>query len=180
MGTPDPYSSGNVGTKVPIFTWHQYPLACVCLLPQQSQVSSTASRFDHVCLYHLFSTVTNFPEGRLTISALDCLEAMAGISICNQLAPVFCTMAAVLHMDHSTLNYLRTENNPVEGSKAMFEAWISGKSSLPPTWKMLLEKLHTIRLGELAQRVEHFFNVTPVISQITSPVGCTCIVIIVL
>ena len=123
--------------------------------------------------------VTNFPEGRLTISALDCLEAMAGISICNQLAPVFCTMAAVLHMDHSTLNYLRTENNPVEGSKAMFEAWISGKSSLPPTWKMLLEKLHTIGLGELAQRVEHFFNITPVASTLTSPVGCTCIVIIV-
>ena len=82
-------------------------------------------------------------------------------------------------MDHSTLNYLRTENNPVEGSKAMFEAWISGKSSLLPTWKMLLEKLHTIGLGELAQRVEHFFNITPVASTLTSSVGYTCIVIIV-
>lgn len=130
--------------------------------------------FDHVYVYHVFSTVTNFPEGRLTTSALDCLEAMAGISICDQLAPLFCTMAAALHLDHSTLNHLRTENNPVEGSKAMFEAWISGKSSLPPTWKMLLEKLHTIHLGELAQRVEHFFNITPLTSPLTSLVGCTC------
>lgn len=31
MGTPDPYSFSNMGTQVPIFTWHQYPLACVCL-----------------------------------------------------------------------------------------------------------------------------------------------------
>ena len=123
---------------------------------------------------HVFSTVTNFPEGRLTISALDCLEAMAGISIYNQLAPVFCTMAAALHLDHSTLNHLRTENNPAEGCKAMFEAWISGKSFLPPTWKMLLEKLYTIHLGELAQRVEHLLNITPLTSPLTSLVGCTC------
>ena len=118
------------------------------------------------------STATSFPDGYLTMSALDCLEAVAGISIYNQLAPKYLTMAATLHLDHSTLNNLRAENNPVEGTKTMFEAWLSGESSVPPTWKMLLEKLDNIQMGELAQEIIQFFNktsvTTPSASQVTS------------
>ena len=106
------------------------------------------------------------------MSALDCLEAVAGISIYNQLAPKYLTMAATLHLDQSTLNNLRAENNPVEGTKTMFEAWLSGESSVPPTWKMLLEKLDNIQMGGLAQEIMQFFNktsvTTPSASQVTS------------
>ena len=106
------------------------------------------------------------------MSALDRLEAMAGISIYTQLAPIYLTMAAALHLNRSTLTSLGAENNPVEGSKAMFKAWLSGKSSMPPTWKMLLEKLDNIQMGELAQEIIQFFNktsvTTPSASQVTS------------
>ena len=96
---------------------------------------------------------------------------MADISIYNQLAPRYLTMAVVLHLDQSTLKSLRLENNPVERSKVVFEAWLSGESSVAPTWKMLLEKLHTIRMGELALEIEHFFKKTPVTSPFTSLVS---------
>ena len=103
------------------------------------------------------------------MSALDCLEVVAGISIYNQLAPKYLTMAATLHLDHSTLNNLRAENNP---AKTMFEAWLSGECSVAPTWKMLLEKLDNIQMGELAQEIMQFFNrtsvATPSASQVTT------------
>ena len=106
------------------------------------------------------------------MSALDCLEVVAGISIYNQLAPKYLTMAGDLHLDQSTLNNLRAENNPVEGTKTMFEAWLSGECSVAPTWKMLLEKLDNIQMGELAQEIMQFFNrtsvTTPSASQVTS------------
>lgn len=117
------------------------------------------------------STATSFPDGYLTMSALDCLEAVAGISIYNQLAPKYLTMAVDLNLDHSTLYNLRAENNPVEGTKIMFEAWLSGESSVPPTWKMLLEKLDNIQMGELAQEITSFFDKTLVTSPSASLVG---------
>ena len=125
-----------------------------------------------IYFYTYLSTATSFPDGYLTMSALDCLEAVAGISIYNQLAPKYLTMAAALHLDHSTLNDLRAENNPVEGTKTMFEAWLSGDCSVAPTWKMLLDKLDNIQMGELAQEITQFFNrtsvTTPSASQVTS------------
>ena len=118
------------------------------------------------------STATSFPDGYLTMSSLDRLEAMAGISIYNQLASKYLTMAAALHLDHSTLNDLRAENNP---AKTMFEAWLSGKCSVTPTWKMLLEKLDNIQMGELAQGIVQFFNRTSVSTPSVSQVHVTSV-----
>lgn len=112
------------------------------------------------------STVNSFPDGFLTMSVFDRLEAIAGIFIYNQLAPKYLTMAEDLKFDRSTFNNLEMENNPVEGSKVVFKAWLSGKSALPPTWKVLLEKLQTIQMGGLAQEIECFFNTTPVTSLV--------------
>ena len=97
------------------------------------------------------------------MSALDRLEKVAGISIFDKLAPKFLEMASTLDFDESTLNSLRIENNPVEGSKDMMKAWLSGKSSLPSTWQVLLEKLQAVE-RELAQEIKHFFKRTPVTS----------------
>ena len=91
------------------------------------------------------------------MSALDRLEKVASISIFDKLAPKFLEMALTLHFNESTVDSLRQENNPVEGSKAMFKVWFSGKSSLPPTWKVLLEKLQVTHMGELAQEINKFF-----------------------
>ena len=122
--------------------------------------------------YTYLSTATSFPDGYLTMSAFDRLEAMAGISIYTQFAPIYLTMAAALHLNRSTLTSLGAENNPVEGSKAMFKAWLSGKSSMPPTWKMLLEKLDNIQMGELAQEITSFFDKTSPSASLVS-ILCT-------
>ena len=105
------------------------------------------------------------------MAALDCLEAMTGISICTQLASKYLALAAALHLNRSTLTYLVSENNPVEGTKTMFEAWLLGDSFVAPTWKMLLEKLNNIQMGELAQEITCFFDKTLVTSPSASLVG---------
>ena len=107
------------------------------------------------------STVTSFPDGHFDMSALDRLEKIADISIFNKLVSKFLNMALALHFHKSTLNNLRRENSSVEGVKSMFRAWLSGESPLPPTWKVLLEKLQAIDMGKLAQEIEKFFRRTP-------------------
>ena len=139
--------------------------------PTFAREGGVEQTMDRCISYMYLSTATSFPGSYLTMSALDCLEAMAGISIYNQLAPKYLTMAADLHLDHSTLNDLTAENNPVEGTKTMFKAWLSGESSVAPTWKMLLEKLDSIQMGELAQEITRFFNKTPVTSPSASLVS---------
>ena len=109
------------------------------------------------------------------MSAIERLKAVAGISIYNQLAPKFLRMAAALHLDPSTVTDLRAENNPIERPKAMFKAWLAGMSALPPTWKMLLEKLCAIQMGELAKKIEHFFNKASVTTPSPSLVSCVAL-----
>ena len=109
------------------------------------------------------------------MSALNRLE-VAGISIFNKLAPRFLSLASTLHFPVSISDNLTRENNPVEGSRAMMKAWLSGKSPLLPTWQVLLEQLQFIDMGELAQEIEQFFNTEPVISPSASlvPVCHVC------
>jgi len=121
-------------------------------------------------------TVTSYPDGYITMSALERLKEIAGISICKQLAPKLLRMAEALHLDFSTVSELKTENNPIEGSKAMFEAWLAGKGASLPTWKTLLEKLRTIQMEELAQKIEDFFSRTPINSPSASLVSCVALV----
>ena len=99
------------------------------------------------------------------MSALGRLE-VAGIPIFNRLAPNVLSMALGLDFPLSIFDNLGKENNPVEGSRAMMKAWVSGKSSLPPTWQVLLEKLQFIDMRELAQEIEHFFNRKPPASPV--------------
>ena len=131
-----------------------HPMNCL-----QSENFKTLIRFPFV------STVTSFPDGHFDMSALDRLE-VAGISIFNTLAPKFLSMALGLHFPVSIFDNLRKENNPVEGSRAMMKAWLFGKSPLPPTWQVLLEKLQLIDMGELVQEMEHFFNRKPAASLV--------------
>ena len=101
--------------------------------------------------------MTSFPDGHFDMSALGRLEVV-GIPIFNKLVPKCLSIALALHLPASITDNLRKENNPVEKSKAMMKAWVSGKSSLPSTWQALLELLQTADLGELTQEIEQFFN----------------------
>ena len=105
------------------------------------------------------------------MSALDYLEKVALILIFNKLAQHLFKMAPELHFDESTLDRITSENNPVEGSRLMMEAWLSSKSSPPPTWQVLLQKLRTFGMGEVAQEIEHFFNRMSVTSPSASLVS---------
>ena len=117
------------------------------------------------------------------MSALDRLEKVADIPIFNKLAVKFLDMATALHFHESVLDDLRKENNSVEGSKAMFKAWLSGDKSLqPPTWQVLLKVLETIEMAELAKEIQQFFNRRAVVSPSQSMVchvpmstSCKCI-----
>lgn len=92
------------------------------------------------------------------MSALDRLEKVAGISIFNKLAPSFLELASALDFNESTVGSLRQENNPVEGSKAMMEAWLSGASSLPTTWQVLLERFQAVEMRPLVDEINQFFS----------------------
>ena len=109
------------------------------------------------------STATSFPDGHFDMSALDRLEKVAGISIFDKLGPKFLEMASTLDIDERILSNLRIENNPVERSKDVMKVWVSGESSLPSTWQVLLEKLQAVE-RELAEEMKHFFKGTPVTS----------------
>ena len=112
------------------------------------------------------------------MSALDRLEKVAGISIFNKLAPKFPEMGSTLDIDERTLGNLKIENNPVEGSKDMMKAWLSGKSSLPSTWQVLLEKLQAVE-RELTQEIKHFLKGTPVTSLSLPLVSlCMCFTLV--
>ena len=132
-----------------------------------------------MCLQYLtvalFIFIVNlFPDGHFDISALDRLENGAGITIFNKLAPKLLEMATALHFDESILDTLSQENNPVERTKDMMKAWLSGESSLPSTWQVLLETLQAIDMKEVPQEIEHFFNRTSVTSPSASLVSHAC------
>ena len=124
-----------------------------------------------VLLTFSISTVTLFPDGHFDMSALDYLKKVTGITIFNKLAPKLLEMASVLDFDEPTLDGLRKENNPVEGVKFMFKAWLSGEISRPPTWRVLVETLQAIDMKEVSQEIEHFFNRTSVTSPSASLVS---------
>ena len=106
--------------------------------------------------------MTSISDGHFDMSGLNRLDKVAGISIFNYLSPKFLTVAAALSLDKPTLeNLSMMGNNPCEGSRAMLKEWISGKSPLPPTWNVLLSVVR-LQQEDLAQKIEGFFNRTPV------------------
>ena len=93
--------------------------------------------------------MTSYPDGNLTISALDRLEAVGNISFFNRLDPkLLSAMSSTLQLDKSDW----------VDSRLMFEKWLSShKSSLPPTWNTLVAVLGNI-CAPLAMEIVNFFN----------------------
>ena len=94
---------------------------------------------------HFFpSTVASFPDSNFTISALDRLEAMSGISVYKHLASQLPTMVSTFLTD----------------TRDMYQEWIS---HVHPTWQTLLGVLD----HPLAKAIEDFLKPK---TQMTSPV----------
>ena len=89
------------------------------------------------------------------MSALDCLEKVAGISIINELAKRFLDNKLTSELP---FNGEILKNNPVEGSKVMLKIWLSSKEYPPPTWQELLKIFRGNQMGEVAQEIERYFN----------------------
>ena len=127
----------------------------------------------HYSRFFIF-VVNLFPNGHFDISALDRLEKEASIPIFNKLVSKSLEMATALNFDESIFDTLRRENNPVERTKDMIKAWVSGESYLPSTWQVLLETLQAIDMNEEAQEIEHFFNRTTATLPSASLVSHAC------
>ena len=130
----------------------------------------TPPAYFSILLSPSFCTVTSFPDGYFNMGALDRLEKVAGIPIFGKLAPKLLEMVSTLDFHDSIVGNIRNENSPVDGTKAMFKAWLSDESSLPPSWQVLLEILQAIKMGELAQEIEYFFKKTSTTLPSASPV----------
>ena len=92
------------------------------------------------------------------MSALDCLEKVAGISIINKLAKMFLDNKLTSKLPFIEQIFRMLRNNPVEGSKIMLKTWISTKGHPPPTWQELLNLFRDNQMGEVAQEIEDYFN----------------------
>ena len=62
-------------------------------------------------------------------------------------------MATALQLHPHILEKIKKENNHFEGLKHAIKAWLSGKSSLPPTWATLLKTLRSIEIEDLADEI---------------------------
>ena len=106
------------------------------------------------------------------MSALDCLEKVAGISIINKLAEKFQDNKMTSDLPFNEQIVRAFKNNPVKGSKVMLKAWVSTKGYPPPTWQELLKRFRSNQMGEVAQEIERYFNkvsaTSPSVSLVSS------------
>ena len=107
-----------------------------CTIGRALSVMFTPLAYFSISLSPSFCTVTSFPDGHFNMGALDRLEKVAGIPIFEMLAPKLLEMASTLDFHDSIVGNIRNENSPVDGTKAMFKAWLSDESSLPPSWQV--------------------------------------------
>ena len=106
------------------------------------------------------------------MSALDCLEIVAGVSIINKLAKKFLDnkLRSELPFKEEILGTFK--NNPVKGSKVMLETWLSTLGYPPPTWQELLKLFRSNKMRKVAQEIECYFNkvsaTSPSVSLVSS------------
>ena len=78
---------------------------------------------------------------------------MADINICHELAPKCHEMIEKLSLPQS----LSDNPNPIN---TIFNEWLAGKTSLPPTWSKMMAVLREIEMTDLAVRIERYLGTT--------------------
>ena len=84
---------------------------------------------------------------------MECLAAVADINICHELAPKCHEMIEKLSLPQS----LSDNPNPIN---TIFNEWLAGKTSLPPTWSKMMAVLRDIEMTDLAVRIERYLGTT--------------------
>ena len=88
------------------------------------------------------------------MSALTRLEALTGIDILKELT------SNHLHITLANKIQLKLHTNSLNSCTEIFEEWLAGQSTLPPTWENLLQVLREINMKDLARQIEQFFQST--------------------
>ena len=107
-------------------------------------------------LFVLIHTEVHFPDGCFSISAIARLAAKANINICHELAPKCCEMIEKLSLPQS----LSRNQSPTGTVMVVFDEWLAGKTSPPPTWSKMMAILREIEMTDLAVRIEKYLGTT--------------------
>ena len=95
-----------------------------------------------------------FPDGNFSMSAIARMKATAGIDICRELAPKHAEIIGRL-----SLRQLISHNqSPIDTITIVFEEWLAGKISIPPTWEEMMEVFRGIGMNHLAECIEKYFG----------------------
>ena len=107
-------------------------------------------------LFVLMHTEIQFPSGHFSVSAMECLAAVADINICHELAPKCHEMIEKLSLPQS----LSRNRSTINTIKVVFNEWLAGNTSLPPTWSKMMVVLREIEMTDLAVRIERYLRTT--------------------
>ena len=91
--------------------------------------------------------VDSFPDGRLSVAALECLQYAAGVQLFLSIGTQF-----------ALLEYSPIRQSPEECGRQLIERWLEGKSDEPATWMSLVEILMMSKeIYSLANTILIFF-----------------------
>ena len=106
--------------------------------------------------------VDSFPDSRLSVAALECLQYASGIRLLLNIGTKWEQFAKSIGTEYVPI----PQHNSEERGRQLIKEWLKGKSSEPATWKSLVETLMIIskETYSLANAISIFFG-TPVDSS---------------
>ena len=98
--------------------------------------------------------VNSFPDGRLSVAALECLQYAAGVQLFLSIGTKWTQFARLIGMEYSPI-----QQSPEECGRQLIEMWLEGKSDEPATWMSLVEILMMSKeTYSLANTISIFFG----------------------
>ena len=78
------------------------------------------------------------------------------LSAIEKIAPKWLDLAQIIEMETETCEEITAQHpdDKPAACRAMFRGWLDGKAGLPPTWRILLEKLMEVDLEDVATQLE--------------------------
>ena len=80
--------------------------------------------------------VDSFPDGRLSVAALECLQCAAGVQLFLCIGTKWKLFTQLIGMEYSPIR-----QSPEECGRQLIEKWLKGKSDEPANWMSLVEIL---------------------------------------
>ena len=136
--------------KLALYSSYMYTTAC-----------ESVWQFPCDTVWSLFTTEIQFPDGEFSMSAIARMKVMAGIDICYELAPKHRKMIKRLSLPQSP-SYNRSAMDTIS---FVFEEWLAGMISIPPTWKKMIAVLKGTGMNRLAECIKNYFRRSPIGSK---------------